>query len=132
MGCCNTCYADCRPLDSCFTDLIVYTPVGQEGLVDLVFENAQGVRFSADLLEITNGFVELSSLEIPLITGGYFSAYGGPYKLKFYDAETGQLIEFTAIDGKRYDCIQFEIVNSTNGPETAFINVFSNDVPTPY
>jgi hypothetical protein len=129
MGCCNTCYADCRPLDSCFTDLIVYTPVGQEGDINISLENGQGFRQQYWNYEITNGFI---TPDLSIVPDGFFSAYGGPYKLKFYNSTTGQLIEFTAIDGKRYDCIQFEIVNSTNGPETAFINVFSNDVPTPY
>jgi hypothetical protein len=82
--------------------------------------NGQGITFEQQA-EVIGGFV---TIDLTLFPDGFFSAYGGPYTLQFFDYITLQLINFVAMNGIDYNCIQFEFQNGSE-VETITISAFS-------
>lgn len=132
MGtCCNKCYSICQPLISCFESLIVYLPVDYtDDTVTIKTSNGQTFVTTQTFDVIAGNHVEidLATSEFP---EGFFSAYGGPYQIRFFDP-LGSQIEFVAIDGKPYNCISFQVANGVTDETTAFVNAFYASIPEGY
>jgi hypothetical protein len=71
--------------------------------------NGQGITFEQQV-EVIEGF---AIIDLTLFPDGFFSSYGGPYSLQFFDYITLQLINFVASNGNDYNCIQFEFQNGS-------------------
>jgi hypothetical protein len=82
--------------------------------------NGQGITFEQQA-EVLGGF---ATIDLTLFPDGFFSSYGGPYSLQFFDYITLQLISFVAMNGNDYNCIQFEFQNGSE-VETITISAFS-------
>jgi hypothetical protein len=82
--------------------------------------NGQGITFEQQA-EVIGGF---ATIDLTLFPDGFFSSYGGPYSLQFFDYITLQLINFVASNGNDYNCIQFEFQNGSE-VETITISAFS-------
>jgi hypothetical protein len=82
--------------------------------------NGQGITFEQQS-EVIGGF---ATIDLTLFPDGFFSSYGGPYSLQFFDYITLQLINFVASNGNDYNCIQFEFQNGSE-VETITISAFS-------
>jgi hypothetical protein len=81
-----------------------------------------------DVLGGTHVEVNLANSEIP---DGFFSAYGGPYEIRFL-TEGYDHINFVATDGKMYNCISFNVANGSTNETVAFVNAFYNELPQGY
>ena len=130
-SCCKTCYSICEPLISCFEDLLIYIPVGYlEDQIKVRITNGQNhvVYQTCDVLAETHVEINIETSEIP---DGFFSAYGGPYQIRFINPDLQEL-SFVAIDGKLYNCISFQIQNGSTDETTAFVNAFYNELPQGY
>lgn len=131
MNCCKSCYSICEPLISCFTELLVYIPQGYAyDQIKLRITNGQNfVTYqTCDVIAGTHVQFDLADSEVP---DGFFSAYGGPYQIRFINPDLQEL-EFVAIDGKLYNCISFQIQNGSTDETTAFVNAFYNQLPQGY
>jgi len=112
MSCnnCGSCFQICQPFQACFQEMIVSIPVA---LVDtnytIAITNGQGIFYGQEV-EVVDG---LATLDLLLFPDGFFSAYGGPYSLQFFDVETGELLNFVATNGISYNCIEFEFQNGS-------------------
>jgi hypothetical protein len=82
--------------------------------------NGQGITFEQQA-EVIGGF---ATIDLTLFPDGFFSSYGGPYSLQFFDYISLQLINFVAMNGMDYNCIQFEFQNGSE-VETITISAFS-------
>jgi hypothetical protein len=82
--------------------------------------NGQGVTFEQQA-EVVGGF---ATIDLTLFPDGFFSSYGGPYSLQFFDYISLQLINFVASNGNDYNCIQFVFQNGSE-VETITISAFS-------
>jgi hypothetical protein len=131
MNCCKTCFSICEPLISCFEDLLIYVPVGYT-FDQIKVRITNGINYvtyqTCDVLAGTHVEINIVTSEIP---EGFFSAYGGPYEIRFIDPNLQELI-FVAIDGKTYNCITFNVANGSTDETVAFVNAFYNDLPQGY
>lgn len=130
-SCCKTCYSICEPLISCFQDLLIYVPVGYafDQIKVRITNGINHVTYqTCDVLAGTHVEINIVTSEIP---EGFFSAYGGPYEIRFIDP-TLQEISFVAIDGKTYNCITFNVANGSTDETVAYVNAFYNDLPQGY
>jgi hypothetical protein len=130
-SCCNTCYSICESLISCFEDLIIYVPIGYlEDQIKVRIKNGQGhVTYQTlDVLGGTHVEINVATAAIP---EGFFSSYGGPYEIRFFNPALQELL-FVAIDGKMYNCISFNIANGSTNETVAFVNAFYNELPQGY
>ena len=123
MSCnnCGTCYQICLPFQSCFSEMLVQVPIDYTS-EDIIIKiaNGQGITFEQQS-EVVEGF---ATIDLTLFPDGFFSSYGGPYTLQFFDYITLQLINFVASNGNDYNCIQFEFQNGSE-VETITITAFS-------
>jgi hypothetical protein len=88
----------------------VSEPVGQSVDIFIVsISNGQEVNFRQQI-EAVDGLLEI---DLTLFPDGFFSAYGGPYTLQFFDVESKELINFVATNGNSYNCIEFEFQNGS-------------------
>jgi hypothetical protein len=111
--------------------LIIYVPIGYlEDQIKVRIKNGQGhVTYQTlDVLGGTHVEINIATSEIP---EGFFSAYGGPYELRFLNPSLQEL-NFVAIDGKMYNCISFNIANGSTDETVAFVNAFYNELPEGY
>jgi hypothetical protein len=112
MSCnnCGTCFKICQPFQACFSEMKVSEPVGQSVDIFIVsISNGQEVNFRQQI-EAVDGLLEI---DLTLFPDGFFSAYGGPYTLQFFDVESKELINFVATNGNSYNCIEFEFQNGS-------------------
>ena len=112
MSCnnCGNCFKICQPFQSCFSEMLVSEPVGQSVDTFIVsISNGQEVNFRQQI-EAVDGLLEI---DLTLFPDGFFSAYGGPYTLQFFDVESYELINFVATNGNSYTCIEFEFQNGS-------------------
>lgn len=130
VSCCNNCYPVCDAIASCFDAFLIYTPLTYTGeSIQVSITNGQRVTVNQTLDVVAASYVTLDLTEFP---DGFFSAYGGPYTLEFYNPTTGQKISLATKDTNTYYCIQFTATNQTGGDGTVFINAFSDEVPAGY
>jgi hypothetical protein len=130
-SCCKTCFSICEPLISCFEDLLIYVPVGYlEDQIKVRIKNGQGhVTYqTSDVIAGTHIEINIAESEIP---EGFFSPYGGPYQISFFNPSLHEL-NFVAIDGKTYNCISFNVANGSTDETVAFVNAFYNELPQGY
>lgn len=131
MKCCDTCYSICEPLIGCFETLLVYLPIGYaDETVKIRISNGQN-HVTYQTSEVIGGTHIQIDLDNTLIPQGFFSAYGGPYQIQFFDSSDAKL-NFVAIDGKTYNCISFNVVNGNTDETVAFVNAFYNALPEGY
>lgn len=127
--CCNNCYPICQPLASCPSAVYVKVPIDYEGLSITVNINKPGVNIQGQqVLNVgEDGFVEVDLEALP---EGFFNPWGGQYSINFADS-AGQVIIFTAMDGKQYDSICLTFAHTISNQETviSIINPFNNDQP---
>ena len=119
MSCnnCGTCFNICLAFQSCFSEMLVTVPVDYISEdIKIRISNGQGIGFEQQA-EVIGG---IATIDLTLLPDGFFSAYGGPYSLQFFDYITLQLINFVASDGNSYNCIQF---NFQNGSEVESITI---------
>ena len=130
--CCSSPYSLCDKIASCFTSFIIYLPADYlENTASILITNGQGNGFRQLLPVIAGRYVELDLLD-GTIPDGFFSAYGGPYRLEFLSIVSGLPITFTAKDGLTHESISFGFMNLSGGDDVAFINAFSDEMPDPY
>jgi hypothetical protein len=101
-----------------------------EDQIKVRIKNGQGhVTYQTlDVLGGTHVEVNLATASIP---EGFFSAYGGPYEIRFFNTALHELL-FVAIDGKMYNCISFNIANGSTDETVAYVNAFYNELPQGY
>ena len=112
MSCnnCGNCYKICQPFQACFSEMQVRCPVDySENDIVVLIANAQKVSFR-QTIDLTDG---VGVFDLDLVSDGFFSAYGGPYTLQFFDSISSQLINFVATNGISYTCIEFEFQNGS-------------------
>ena len=112
MSCnnCGTCFKICQPFQACFGEMKVSIPVAlTESNYSISITNGQGVSYGQEI-EVVDG---LATLDLLLFPDGFFSSYGGPYTLQFFDVDTNELINFVATNGITYTCIEFEFQNGS-------------------
>ena len=80
---------------------------------------------TSDVIAGTHIEINIAESEIP---EGFFSAYGGPYEIRFYNPSLHEL-NFVAIDGKMYNCISFNVANGSTDETVAIINAFYTVIP---
>ena len=121
MNCntCDQCFIICDPFQSCFSELKVKEPFGYAPS-DIIIKitNGQSVAFEQQCA-IED---DTATLDLTLFPDGFFSAYGGPYILEFFDVESGEKINFVATNGNNYNCIQFEF---RNGSEVETVTILA-------
>ena len=89
--------------------MIVKVPIGySEPEILVKISNAQSIA-EIQVVDVIGGEVVF---DLDIVTDGFFSAYGGPYKLEFIDS-ANNLIPFVATDGNNYTCIEFEFQNGS-------------------
>jgi hypothetical protein len=90
--------------------MFIDIPVGIEwGEIMVSFSNGQEVAFKQAIESVDDVLI----VDLTLFPDGFFSAYGGPYTLQFFDVETGELLNFVATNGNGYTCIEFEFQNGS-------------------
>ena len=112
MSCnnCGTCFKICQPFQACFEEMIVSIPVALTDTDYIIsITNGQNVTYKQPV-EVVDG---LATIDLTLFPDGFFSAYGGPYTLQFFDVESYELINFVATNGISYTCIEFEFQNGS-------------------
>ncbi len=112
MSCnnCGSCFQICNPFQACFGAMFIDIPVGIEwGEIMVSFSNGQEVTFKQAIESVD----EVLVVDLTLFPDSFFSAYGGPYTLQFFDVETGELLNFVATNGISYNCIEFEFQNGS-------------------
>jgi len=130
-SCCQTCYSICDPLISCFEDLIIYVPIGYiEDEIKVRIKNGQG-HVTYQTSEVIGGTHIQIDLDNTLIPQGFFSPYGGPYQIIFFNPSLQELY-FVALDGKTYNCISFTVAGGSTDETVAFVNAFYNELPQGY
>lgn len=131
MKCCDTCYSICEPLISCFETLVVYLPIGySDETVKIRISNGQN-HVTYQTSEVIGGTHIQIDLDNTVIPQGFFSGFGGPYQIQFFDPTDAKL-NFVAIDGKTYNCISFNVVNGSTDETVVFVNAFYNALPGGY
>lgn len=131
MKCCETCYSICEPLISCFETLLVYLPIGySDATVKIRISNGQN-HVTYQTSDVIGGTHIQIDLDNTLIPQGFFSSFGGPYQIQFFDLSDTKL-NFVAIDGKTYNCISFNVVNGNTDETVVFVNAFYNEIPGGY
>ena len=111
MNCnsCDSCFKICNPFQACFGEMLIKVPIGYSDPEILVkISNAQSVA-EMQVIDIVDGN---GPFDLSIVADGFFSAYGGPYKLEFIDT-SGEIISFVATDGNNYTCIEFEFQNGS-------------------
>jgi hypothetical protein len=131
MNCCQTCFSICDPLISCFEDLLIYLPVGYlEDQIKVRIKNGQG-HVTYQTLDVLGGIHVDINIETSEIPEGFFSPYGGPYQISFFNPSLQELY-FVALDGKTYNCISFTVAGGSTDETVAFVNAFYNEIPQGY
>lgn len=112
MSCnnCGTCFKICQPFQACFSEMNVSIPVAlTDSFYTIAIGNWRTITYTQEV-EVIEGF---ATLDLLLFPDGFFSAYGGPYTLQFFDVESYELINFVATNGISYNCIEFEFQNGS-------------------
>jgi len=112
MSCnnCGSCFQICQPFQACFEEMLVSIPVALTDTDYIIsIANGQGVAFKQAVEVVGN----LAIVDLDLFPDGFFSAYGGPYSIQFFDVITGELINFVATNGNGYTCIEFVFQNGS-------------------
>jgi hypothetical protein len=130
-SCCQTCFSICDPLISCFETLLVYLPIGYaDETVKIRIGNGQN-HITYQTSEVIGGTHIQIDLDNTLIPEGFFSPYGGPYQISFFNPSLQELY-FVALDGKTYNCISFTVAGGSTDETVAFVNAFYNELPQGY
>lgn len=112
MSCnnCGTCFKICQPFQGCFSEMNVSIPVDlTDSFYTIAISNSQSISYGQEV-EVIEG---VATLDLLLFPDGFFSAYGGPYKLQFFDVISYELVNFVATNGISYNCIEFEFGNGS-------------------
>jgi hypothetical protein len=90
--------------------MIVKTPIGYgPDIIIISILNGQSVN-QRQQIDIVGG---QGMVDLTMFPDGFFSAYGGPYTLQFFDVESYELLNFVATNGISYTCIEFEFQNGS-------------------
>jgi len=111
--------------------LIIYVPIGYlEDQIKVRITNGQN-HVTYQTCDVLGGTHVQIVVETAAIPEGFFSAYGGPYEIRFLNTALQEL-QFVAVDGKVYNCITFTKATVSTNETVAFVNAFYNELPEGY